>query len=163
MTDGTTAAKNGTVLDEHNVTFDYARFDKGALITDITRLEYSCDIPETYSMCFWMKKSTPFDDCTIITLKSTKTGNTLYIGYDKHYKRFYVKDNVQDKMLFLEIDTTERDWVFIGISQSVNTRMLFVKEINYNQTKYIKDSIPACGTFDNLCLSQKGDINADKR
>ena len=66
-------------------------------------------------------------------------------------------------MLFLEIDTTERDWVFIGISQSVNTRMLFVKEINYNQTKYIKDSIPACGTFDNLCLSQKGDINADKR
>lgn len=163
LTDGTTAAKNGTVLDEHNVTFDYARFDKGALITDITRLEYSCDIPETYSMCFWMKKSTPFDDCIIITLKSTKTGNTLYIGYDKHYKRFYVKDNVQDKMLFLEIDTTERDWVFIGISQSVNTRMLFVKEINYNQTKYIKDSIPACGTFDNLCLSQKGDINADKR
>lgn len=58
-------------------------------------------------------------------------------------------------MLFLEIDTAERDWVFIGISQSVNTRMLFVKEYNYKEEKYIKDSIPSCGTFDNLCLNSK--------
>lgn len=154
LVDGTIAAKNGKILDEHNVSLAYTRFDKGALITDTTRLEYSCSIPETYSLSFWMKKDKPLDDCIILTLAS-KAGSRVYIGYDKQNNRFYVSDTIQGRELYLQINMSDRDWLFIGLSQSSDTRLFFIKEYNYNEKKYTKDLIPPCGMFNNVYLNPK--------
>lgn len=155
IVDGTTATKNGKVLTEHKVSLDYTRFDKGALITDTTRLEYSCDIPKTYSLFFWMKKTQLLNDCIIMSLASTKTNNRVQIGYDNQNNRFYVNDTAQRKELYIQITTSDRDWLFIGLSQSSDTRTFFINELNYNNTQCVQDSIPPCGTFDNLYLNPK--------
>lgn len=154
IVDGTTSAKNGKVLKEHNVSLALTRFDNGALITDTTRLEYSCSIPETYSLSFWMKKDKPLDDCIILTLAS-KAGSRVYIGYDKQNNRFYVSDTIQGRELYLQINMSDRDWLFIGLSQSSDTRLFFIKEYNYNEKKYTKDLIPPCGMFNNVYLNPK--------
>lgn len=154
IVDGTTSAKNGKVLKEHNVSLALTRFDNGALITDTTRLEYSCSIPETYSLSFWMKKDKPLDDCIILTL-SSKAGSRVYIGYDKQNNRFYVSDTIQGRELYLQINMSDRDWLFIGLSQSSDTRLFFIKEYNYNEKKYTKDLIPPCGMFNNVYLNPK--------
>lgn len=154
LVDGTTEANNGEILDEHNVSLAYTRFDKGALITDTTRLEYSCSIPATYSLSFWMKKDKPLDDCIILTLAS-KAGSRVYIGYDKQNNRFYVSDTIQSRELYLQINMSDRDWLFIGLSQSSDTRLFFIKEYNYNEKKYTKDLIPPCGMFNNVYLNPK--------
>lgn len=154
LVDGTIAAKNGEILAEHNVSLAHTRFDKGALITDTTRLEYSCSIPETYSLSFWMKKDKPLDDCIILTLAS-KAGSRVYIGYDKQNNRFYVSDTIQGRKLYLQINMSDRDWLFIGLSQSSDTRLFFIKEYNYNEKKYTKDLIPPCGMFNNVYLNPK--------
>lgn len=152
---GTTATKNGVIQDEHKVSMAFTRFDKGALITDVTRLVYTCDVPAIFSMSFWLKNTSKLADCFLVILYNSKTKQKLYIGYDSHDKAFYVKDNVQGKTLFIQIDTSDRDWVFIGLSQSADTRMLYINEYNYGLKNAVTDKITPCGTFDTIYLNPK--------
>lgn len=123
------------------------------------QLEYSCSIPETFSIGFWFKKTAPLTDCFIAEMRGNKPNQTdyiavkdmtftvdsyeaqhlgvdgiwrditLYIGYDKRTDSFYVRDTVNERILSLQIDTADRDWLFSdlhrvptsGFSSSVNS------------------------------------------
>lgn len=155
IVDGTTDAKNGTKKDEHKVSMAFTRFNKGALVTDVTRLVYACNVPSNFSMNFWIKNTSRLTDCFLVILYNSKTNTKLYIGYDSHDKAFYTRDNVQLKTIFVPIDTSDRDWVFIGLAQSADTRMLYINEYNYGLKNIVTDKIMPCGTFDTIYLSPK--------
>ena len=155
IVDGTTAVKNGTKKEEHKVSMAFTRFDKGALITDVTRLVYACNVPSTFSMSFWIKSTNKLTDCFLVILYNSETNKKLYIGYDSHDKAFYARDNMQSKTVFVPIDTNDRDWVFIGLSQSSSTRMLYINEYNYGLKNVVTEQITPCGTFDTIYLNPK--------
>lgn len=155
IVDGTTDAKNGTKKDEHKVSMAFTRFNKGALVTDVTRLVYACNVPSNFSMNFWIKNTSRLTDCFLVILYNSKTNTKLYIGYDSHDKAFYTRDNVQLKTIFVPIDTSDRDWVFIGLAQSADTRMLYINEYNYGLKNIVTDKIMPCGTFDTIYLNPK--------
>lgn len=155
IVDGTTDAKNGTKKDEHKVSMAFTRFNKGALVTDVTRLVYACNVPSNFSMNFWIKNTSRLTDCFLVILYNSKTNTKLYIGYDSHDKAFYTRDNVQLKTIFVPIDTSDRDWVFIGLAQSADTRMLYINEYNYGLKNIVTDKIMPCGTFDAIYLNPK--------
>lgn len=145
ITDGTTSAAGGTIDENHNVTMQGGRWHDGALITDVTHLSYEVAIPETFSIGFWIKKTTDMTDCIIAELVGTAA--ILTIGYDAVRNVFYARDTVHAEELSAAVEVMERDWIYIGISQSSSERLLFLYALSYNSTASSKDGIPPCGAF----------------
>ena len=183
--DGTSKATGGQLLIEKNTSYTPVRWNDGALITDVGQLEYSCNIPETFSIGFWFKNTAPLTDCIIAELRGNSPGLlnyiavkdmtftvdsyeaqhlgadgiwrniTLYIGYDKRTNSFYVRDTVNDRVLSLQIDITDRDWLFFGLSQSADKRLFFIREFDLDITKYVKAFIPPCCQFNRIFFNPK--------
>ena len=183
--DGTSKATGGELLIEKNTSYTPVRWNDGALITDVGQLEYSCNIPETFSIGFWFKNTAPLTDCIIAELRGNSPGLfnyiavkdmtftvdsyeaqhlgadgiwrniTLYIGYDKRTNSFYVRDTVNDRVLSLQIDITDRDWLFFGLSQSTDKRLFFIREFDLDITKYVKAFVPPCGQFNRIFFNPK--------
>lgn len=183
--DGTSKATGGTLLTEKNTSYAPVRWNDGALVTDVGQLEYSCSIPETFSIGFWFKKTAPLTDCFIAEMRGNKPNQTdyiavkdmtftvdsyeaqhlgvdgiwrditLYIGYDKRTDSFYVRDTVNERILSLQIDTADRDWLFFGLAQSADKRLFFIREFDLDTTKYIKAFIPPCTAFDRIFFNPK--------
>lgn len=183
--DGTSKAAGGTLLTEKNTSYAPVRWNDGALITDVGQLEYSCSIPETFSIGFWFKKTAPLADCFIAEMRGNKPNQTdyiavkdmtftvdsyeaqhlgadgiwrditLYIGYDKRTDSFYVRDTVNERILSLQIDTADMDWLFFGLAQSADKRLFFIREFDLDTTKYIKAFIPPCTAFDRIFFNPK--------
>lgn len=185
VTDGTSAISSGSIRTERNTSFAQARWNKGVLITDTTQLEYNVSIPETFSIGFWLKKNDVLNDCIIMELWGTKPNGSDYmavkdmtfavnsydaqhlgadgiffniilvIGYDKRLDSFYVRDSVHNRMLYLQVQTTERDWLFFGLSQSSDKRLFFIREFNLNTEKRLQVFMDPCSSFDRMYLNPK--------
>ena len=80
---------------------------------------------------------------------------TLYIGYDKRLDLFYVRDTVNERILYLQLDTADRDWLFFGLSQSADKRLFFIREFDLDITKYVKAFIPPCTSFNRIFFNPK--------
>lgn len=185
VTDGTSAISSGSIRTERNTSFAQARWNKGVLITDTTQLEYNVSIPETFSIGFWFKKNDVLNDCIIMELWGTKPNGSDYmavkdmtfavnsydaqhlgadgiffniilvIGYDKRLDSFYVRDSVHNRILYLQVQTTERDWLFFGLSQSSDKRLFFIREFNLNTEKRLQVFMDPCSSFDRMYLNPK--------
>ena len=185
VTDGTSAISSGSIRTERNTSFAQARWNKGVLITDTTQLEYNVSIPETFSIGFWFKKNDVLNDCIIMELCGTKPNGSDYmavkdmtfavnsydaqhlgadgiffniilvIGYDKRLDSFYVRDSVHNRILYLQVQTTERDWLFFGLSQSSDKRLFFIREFNLNTEKRLQVFMDPCSSFDRMYLNPK--------
>lgn len=183
--DGTSKATGGQLLIEKNTSYTPVRWNDGALITDVGQLEYSCNIPETFSIGFWFKNTALLADCIIAELRGNKPNQmdyiavkdmtftvdsyeaqhlgadgiwrdiTLYIGYDKRLDSFYVRDTVNERILYLQLDTADRDWLFFGLSQSADKRLFFIREFDLDITKYVKAFIPPCTSFNRIFFNPK--------
>ena len=183
--DGTSKATGGELLIEKNTSYTPVRWNDGALITDVGQLEYSCNIPETFSIGFWFKNTAPLADCIIAELRGNAPNQmdyiavkdmtftvdsyeaqhlgadgiwrdiTLYIGYDKRLDSFYVRDTVNERILYLQLDTADRDWLFFGLSQSADKRLFFIREFDLDITKYVKAFIPPCTSFNRIFFNPK--------
>ena len=185
VTDGTSAISSGSIRTERNTSFAQARWNKGVLITDTTQLEYNVSIPEIFSIGFWFKKNDVLNDCIIMELWGTKPNGSDYmavkdmtfavnsydaqhlgadgiffniilvIGYDKRLDSFYVRDSVHNRILYLQVQTTERDWLFFGLSQSSDKRLFFIREFNLNTEKRLQVFLDPCSSFDRMYLNPK--------
>lgn len=183
--DGTSKATGGELLIEKNTSYTPVRWNDGALITDVGQLEYSCNIPEKFSIGFWFKNTAPLTDCIIAELRGNAPNQmdyiavkdmtfivdsyearhlgadgiwrdiNLYIGYDKRLDSFYVRDTVNERILYLRLDTADRDWLFFGLSQSVDKRLFFIREFDLDITKYVKAFIPPCTSFNRIFFNPK--------
>lgn len=184
--DGTTKATNGTIITDHNTTFGTVRWNNGVLITDTTALEYSCSFTTPFSLAFWFKKDAALSDCIILELRGSKPSDsdymavkdmtfavdsyeaehlwadgvfrdiTLYIGYDARLDLFYVKDTTNERILTLNVPTSDRDWLYIGLSQTDTTRLFYIRAFDNDTTKYIKAFVPPCSsTFDRVFFNPK--------
>ena len=147
ITDGTVNATGGTINDNRNTIPADCRWNDGILITDITQLSYKVNIPETFSIGFWIKKDHPLSDMRMMELRGKKA---LYIGYDTCLEAFYVKDSENITLLSVQVQTSDRDWLYLGVSQSTNTRLFFVYALTYNDSQKVSDTIAPCGTFTDL-------------
>ena len=185
VTDGTRAISSGSIREERNTSFSQVRWNKGVLITDTTQLEYNVNIPDTFSIGFWFKKNDVLNDCIIMELWGTKPNGSDYmavkdmtfavnsydaqhlsadgiffniilvIGYDKRLDSFYVRDSVHNRILYLQVQTTERDWLFFGLSQSSDKRLFFIREFNLNTEKRLQVFMNPCSSFDRMYLNPK--------
>lgn len=152
ITDGTIATSGGTIDQSHKVEMIPARWTNGAFISDVTNLSYTCDIPEEFSISFWIKAETLYD-CIIMELYGDN--KSLYIGYDKRLHSFYVYSDSND-ILLASVSLLERDWVFIGVSQDANVRTLYVFGYSYDSKKIVKGKIAPCGPFTKIfCYPRK--------
>ena len=79
----------------------------------------------------------------------------LVIGYDKRLDSFYVRDSVHNRILYLQVQTTERDWLFFGLSQSSDKRLFFIREFNLNTEKRLQVFMDPCSSFDRMYLNPK--------
>lgn len=152
ISDGTTAASGGTILESVNTSAKPCRWNNGILITDLTKLSYTVSVHAVFSLCFWLKITSGLPQCTILELIGD---NTLYVGYDEITKKIYLRDTVNAQSLELSPTFSERDWLFIGISQSSDTRAFFVYTFSYDKTVTCSDSVPSCGPFTSLYLYPK--------
>lgn len=185
LVDGTSKPGGGTLLTEHNITYGQTRWNDGALITDTSQLEYQCDVPTLFSLGFWLKKNGPLDDCIILELRGTSPDKigflavkdctfavdsykamhlwangtwhdvTLFLGYDKTADAYYVRDDTNNAILSIPIKTSDQDWLFIGLSQSAEYRMLYIREFEYDVQKKIRRKILPCTSFDRIFFNPK--------
>lgn len=185
LIDGTANPGGGKLITEHNVTYGQVRWGKGALITDVTQLEYELEVPSLFSLGFWFKKNEPLNNCIILEMRGTSQGHqnylavqdctfavssyeafhlmadgiwrdvTLYLGYDKRLDAFYVYDTVDSRILTIKIQTTDRDWLFFGLAQDETSRLFYIREFELNLQKKIKKKIPPCTSFDRIYFNPK--------
>jgi hypothetical protein len=153
IVDGTTAATGGTIAEDRNTSKGDGRYNGGILITDVTQLSYKVSVPEVFSLGFWIKKTKAFTDCIIMTLQGSQT---LYVGYDVRLDVYYVRDTKQSKTLTLQLQTMDRDWLYIGIAQSTDARLFFMYGLTYDVKQSVSDTIPPCGAFTSLYCYPKG-------
>ncbi|SDM08443.1 hypothetical protein SAMN05660299_00181 [Megasphaera paucivorans] len=147
IVDGTAAANGGSLNENINISIDECRYNKGIFITDTTQLSYDVSIPERFSLEFWIKKKVLLHDCIILVLRGS---HTLYVGYDKKQDAFYLRDDVHPDMLTVSIKTLDRDWLFIGISQTIDRRSFFVYGLSYDVMGQDSYEVSPCGSFTQL-------------
>lgn len=148
IADGTTAATGGTLEENKHVTMTAGRWNKGAYLSDVTRLSYRADIPSTFSIGFWLKTTEEFSDCIVLVLAGS--GHYMTLGYDKRLTQWYVSDTKQAEILRVTVPMLERDWLYIGISQSDTERTLFVYDYCYNESSAETKAISPLGTLTKL-------------
>lgn len=147
LVDSTNAANGGVLTENVNVSMDECRYNKGAFITDTTQLSYDVSIPELFSLEFWVKKKALLHDCIILVLRGS---HTLYVGYDTNQEAFYLRDDVHPDILTVSIKTLDRDWLFIGISQTIHNRSFFIYGLSYDAIGENFGMVAPCGSFTQL-------------
>ncbi len=152
ITDGTANATGGIIAENKNASASDGRWQTGLLLTDVTQLAYDVTIPAVFSFCFWLKKTEVMTDCIILKITGTYS---LVVGYDARLDTFYLTDTKHGQSLTALPRMLERDWVYIGLSQSEKTRLFFLYGLSYGSTASSTADIPPCGEFSHINCNPK--------
>lgn len=113
------------VESQHADVFDYARFDKGLVVEDLTRLRYTYTSKVTqFGFIFNVKIMRDLGRCVLAILSGD--AGWLEVGYDHG---FYLRGSDGVRM-DIDVDITAPDYLTFGISQGETTRSFYIKSMN---------------------------------
>lgn len=113
-------------ISQHADVFDFARFDKGLVVEDLTRLAYTYTSKVTkFGFIFNVKMMQDFSRCVLAILK----GNNGWLEIGWRRGSFYM-DGSDGKSVQLSVPVEAPDYLTFGISQDDTTRHLYIKSMN---------------------------------
>lgn len=114
------------VISQHADVFDFARFDKGLVVEDLTRLAYTYTSKVTkFGFIFNVKMMQDFNRCVLAVLKGDD--GWLEIGWRRG--AFYM-DGSDGTTMSLAVPVEAPDYLTFGISQDDTARHLYIKSMN---------------------------------
>lgn len=139
--DGTlTSAKDDAPTEaQHADTFCPARWNRGLSISPITRLAYSVDSLDTFSLVFHLTTDAPPADCEIVSLAGDNAALTL--RYTNGAFTLIGTDNITVRLPY----TTEaRDFLALGIEQTATARTLRLASLTHKTDRKQTAAAPPC-------------------
>ena len=148
----TTAGEKSFVASESsNITYDNARFRKGAVIKDTSFLKYTnISIPAVFSLTQTIKiTSKLLEDHAYLTLKSDNAWMLLEYIYSKD--KFYLRSS-DGKDIGLYVEKDNIDFITLAISQGETTRRLLGYSTSSGKKFSQSISAASLGVFTSMAL-----------
>ena len=148
MLDGALAGSRGTIPQEaqHAEDFRNGRWHRGLHIDALTRLSYAVQVGRTFGLSFSMKVTERIDT---VFLSLEGADRWLRVGFDREAEEFYLagSDGAEARVALRTMDV---DWLTLAISQTEESRVLFLHSLGFMQTVHATVKAHPLGAFDKL-------------
>lgn len=111
-------------IDEIEYRYDSGRFREGIVVDDQGSLGYNINIPEIFSIKFWVRPKLLVSS-GYIELLNTNSGAILHLFYDDNTRAFTLRDSNEEEII-VTTDFNKDEPILICISQAETTRTLMV-------------------------------------
>lgn len=126
------------------------RFGDGARLTDVSRLSWTLDTGEVFSITEWANFQNKEGVLTL--LKLSGAGIWLEVRYDTHRDVFLLVDHLDQIIETSPLVFEEGEKVMIGISQSEDSRALFVGRSSDLENAFGQASLAPAGAYTAISL-----------
>lgn len=147
--DGSLAATGATIDRQKNVTYATSRWTQGLHLSWKSDVSYRVQIPEQFSMMFWIRLYDGLPDTRILALTGA---NSLVLEYDRRLNEFQLisSDGVYVRAT---IAFRPNDCIAIGIVQEAAVRRLFLYSLSGDVYAEASVSARPLGSFEQIIFS----------
>ena len=144
--DGSLAATGATIDRQKNVTYATSRWTQGLHLSWKSDVSYRVQIPEQFSMMFWIRLYDGLPDTRILALTGA---NRLVLEYDRRLNEFQLigSDGVYVRAT---IAFRPNDCIAIGIVQEAAVRRLFLYSLSGDVYAEVSASARPLGSFEQI-------------
>lgn len=145
---GTTSATDGTapIEDAHTDTYDVARWDRGLVLTPLTRLAYATEPTDVFTLIFHLTADTDLSTCEIVTMSGADGALTL-----RYRDGRFCLTATDGHTISLTYRPQADDHLTLALSQSPTQRTLRLASLTQDTDRTAQTPTPPCTSITHIC------------
>lgn len=150
---GSVSGEKGTAPSRaEKIAYQQGRFTNGLVVNESTFVKWDAvSIPTIFSLAFTLKVNTGLNEDTGYLTLRNDSNNWLFIWYNKSKNCFSLSGS-DGKVIELDIEVANQDFVTLGISQGATKRRLLGYSLSKGQKVAEEISATGIGVFTSMAL-----------